>query len=48
MSVEGFPTAKPVLLAVDDKPEALGKVEHELRERYGSYGFQCRRRWNDV
>jgi thioredoxin reductase (NADPH) len=37
VSVEESPTTKPVLLAVDDKPEALAKVTHELRERYGSF-----------
>jgi thioredoxin reductase (NADPH) len=26
-----------VLLAVDDDPNALGRIEHELRQRYGSY-----------
>jgi CheY-like chemotaxis protein len=30
-------TYKPVLLAVDDDPDALGKIKHELRERYGGY-----------
>ena len=28
---------RPVLLAVDDEPEALGKVERELRGRYGEH-----------
>src|ERR671920_83789 len=28
---------KPVLLAVDDDLIALAKIEHELRQRYGSY-----------
>jgi thioredoxin reductase (NADPH) len=26
-----------VLLAVDDDPNTLGRIEHELRQRYGSY-----------
>lgn len=26
-----------MLIAIDDEPEALRKIEHELRERYGSY-----------
>src|SRR5918998_2276003 len=29
-------SSKPVLLVVDDEAEALRKIEHELRERYGS------------
>jgi thioredoxin reductase (NADPH) len=29
-------SSKPVLLVVDDEAEALHKMEHELRERYGS------------
>ena len=37
MSTEEPLTYKPVLLAVDDDPDALGKIKHELRERYGSY-----------
>src|SRR5215210_8728646 len=28
---------KPVMLAVDDDLVALGKIEHELRQRYGGY-----------
>src|SRR5215212_2296042 len=28
---------KPVLLAVDDDLIALATIEHELRQRYGSY-----------
>src|SRR5215218_5104738 len=28
---------EPVLLAVDDDLDALGRIEHELRQRYGSY-----------
>src|ERR671910_2966932 len=30
-------TSEPVLLAVDDDPDALGRIEHELRQRYSSY-----------
>ena len=30
-------TSEPVLLAVDDDPDALGRIEDELRQRYGSY-----------
>jgi thioredoxin reductase (NADPH) len=30
-------TSGPVLLAVDDDPHTLDRVEHELRQRYGSY-----------
>ena len=30
-------TPEPVLLAVDDDPNTLGRIEHELRQRYGSY-----------
>src|ERR687893_965330 len=29
--------SEPVLLAVDDDPDALGRIEDELRQRYGSY-----------
>ncbi len=29
-------SSKPVLLVVDDEADALRKIEHELRERYGS------------
>src|SRR5215207_7486035 len=36
-SVEASSTAEPVLLAVDDDPSTLGRIEHELRQRYGSY-----------
>jgi thioredoxin reductase (NADPH) len=33
---------KPVLLAVDDDPEALGEIEHELRNRYDTdYRIVC-------
>jgi thioredoxin reductase (NADPH) len=35
--MEESSTPKPVLLAVDDDPNALGRIEHELRQRYGSY-----------
>jgi thioredoxin reductase (NADPH) len=28
---------EPVLLAVDDDLDALGRIEHELRQRYGGY-----------
>ena len=35
--MEEISTAEPVLLAVDDDPNTLGKIEHELRQRYGSY-----------
>jgi thioredoxin reductase (NADPH) len=37
VSTEESLTPEPVLLAVDDDPDALGKISHELRERYGSY-----------
>src|SRR5829696_213045 len=36
-SMEEPSTPEPVLLAVDDDPNALGRIEHELRQRYGSY-----------
>jgi thioredoxin reductase (NADPH) len=36
-SMEESSTPEPVLLAVDDDPNALGRIEHELRQRYGSY-----------
>src|SRR5918996_682044 len=36
-SMEVSSTSEPVLLAVDDDPNALGRIEHELRQRYGSY-----------
>ena len=36
-SMEESSTSEPVLLAVDDDPNALGRIEHELRQRYGSY-----------
>jgi thioredoxin reductase (NADPH) len=36
-SMEEISTPEPVLLAVDDDPITLGKIEHELRQRYGSY-----------
>jgi hypothetical protein len=33
---------RPVLLAVDDDTDALAKIEHELRSRYGSgYRVVC-------
>ena len=35
-SMEETATPEPVLLAVDD-PNTLGRIEHELRQRYGSY-----------
>jgi CheY-like chemotaxis protein len=35
---------KPLLLAIHDDPKALSKVEHELRNRYGSdYRIVCER-----
>src|SRR5919199_575595 len=35
-------TPKPVLLAVDDDPETLGEIEHELRNRYDTdYRIVC-------
>ena len=37
MSPKESSTTKPVLVAVDDDPDALGRVAHELHERYGSY-----------
>jgi thioredoxin reductase (NADPH) len=36
-TIEETPTPEPVLLAVDDDPNTLGRIEHELRQRYGSY-----------
>src|ERR671915_419301 len=36
-SMEESSTPEPVLLAVDDDPNALVRIEHELRQRYGSY-----------
>ena len=36
-SMEESSTPEIVLLAVDDDPNALGRIEHELRQRYGSY-----------
>jgi thioredoxin reductase (NADPH) len=35
--IEETSTPEPVLLAVDDDPNTLGRIEHELRQRYGSY-----------
>jgi thioredoxin reductase (NADPH) len=37
MSKEQSLTSKPVLVGVDDDLDTLAKIEHELRERYGSY-----------
>src|SRR5918998_2553366 len=37
MGIENPFTSEPVLLAVDDDPDALGRIENELRQRYGSY-----------
>src|SRR5215217_2005399 len=36
-SMEESSTSEPVLLAVDDDPNTLGRIEHELRQRYGGY-----------
>jgi thioredoxin reductase (NADPH) len=36
-SMEEISTPEPVLLAVDDDPNSLGRIGHELRQRYGSY-----------
>src|SRR5829696_3932746 len=36
-SIEETSKPEPVLLAVDDDPNTLGRIEHELRQRYGSY-----------
>src|SRR5215208_3169602 len=36
-SIEETSKPEPVLLAVDDDPDTLGRIEHELRQRYGSY-----------
>ena len=36
-SMEESATPEPVLLVVDDDPNPLGRIEHELRQRYGSY-----------
>ena len=34
--------ARPVLMAVDDEPAALGAIEGELRKRYGDhYQVEC-------
>jgi thioredoxin reductase (NADPH) len=30
-------TVKPVILAVDDDPDELSRIEHELSDRYGTY-----------
>jgi thioredoxin reductase (NADPH) len=39
---ETHPLRRPVVLAVDDDTDALGKIEHELRSRYGSgYHVVC-------
>jgi thioredoxin reductase (NADPH) len=35
--MEESSTPEPLLLAVDDDPNTLGRIEHELRQRYGSY-----------
>jgi thioredoxin reductase (NADPH) len=35
--MEEISTPEPVLLAVDDDPNTLGRIEHELLQRYGSY-----------
>ena len=35
--MEESSTPELVLLAVDDDPNALDRIEHELRQRYGSY-----------
>ena len=35
--MEEISTPEPVLLAVDDDPNTLGRIGHELRQRYGSY-----------
>ena len=37
MSPGESPTPKPVLVAVDDDLDALGKITHELNDRYGTY-----------
>src|SRR5918994_2431377 len=36
-SMEESSTPGTVLLAVNDDPNTLGRIEHELRQRYGSY-----------
>ena len=36
-SMEGSSMPEPVLLAVDDDLDAIGRIEHELRQRYGSH-----------
>jgi thioredoxin reductase (NADPH) len=36
-SMEEISTPEPVLLAVDDDPNTLGRIGHELLQRYGSY-----------
>jgi thioredoxin reductase (NADPH) len=36
------PLSRPVILAVDDEPDALAQVEHELRRRFGAdYRIVC-------
>ena len=36
------PSSRPVILAVDDEPDALSRVEHELRRRFGAdYRIVC-------
>ncbi len=37
MSTEEILTPRPVLIAVDDDRDALGKITHELNDRYGTY-----------
>ncbi len=37
MSTEEPLTPRPVLIAVDDDLDALGKITHELNDRYGTY-----------
>src|SRR5215211_6790641 len=37
VSAEQHLTSRPVLVGVDNDPDALARLEHELRERYGSY-----------
>src|SRR5918994_3565232 len=36
-SMDESSSSEPVLLAVDNDPNTLGRIEHELRQRYGSY-----------
>jgi hypothetical protein len=34
------PSSRPVILAVDDEPDALSPIEHQLRRRFGA-DYRC-------